>query len=79
VGLDRGKERCIERKKDTYTTYLHPEDYKRFLENLGTSIPRKRRLIELSMRVMQYYIDEIRSRDDWWMICRVLQKAIGKV
>ena len=58
--------------------YVHPEDYQRFLEQVETSIPKKRYLIKLSTKMIQFYMDGIRERKDWWMICKMLQRGIGR-
>ena len=69
----------IERKKDYYIVHIYPKDYQRFFKIIGTNIKRKKYLIEFSIEITnRYYIEEVKGRDEWWMICIKLQKAIGR-
>ncbi|GBC72044.1 hypothetical protein HRbin02_01834 [Candidatus Calditenuaceae archaeon HR02] len=45
---------------------------------MGTSITRKRYFIELSTKAIRYYMDEIREKKEWWKICEILKKSIGR-
>ncbi|GBC72042.1 hypothetical protein HRbin02_01832 [Candidatus Calditenuaceae archaeon HR02] len=68
----------IERKNDVYVTYIYPEDHQRFLEKVGTSIPRRRYLIDFSIKRTRRYMDKIGERKEWWKICEILKKSIGR-
>ncbi|MDJ0270852.1 MAG: hypothetical protein NXY59_10030 [Aigarchaeota archaeon] len=72
------KKMWMHTKKDVYEILIHPEDYQRFLEVVGTPISRKRYLIELSIRTIQSYVDVIRSSNDWRRVCQKLRVAIGR-
>ena len=53
-------------------------DYQRFLEKVGTSITKKGHLVELLIKMNRCCMDGIRERKDWWKICEMLQKSIGR-
>jgi len=66
----------LERKKDVYVIYIHPDDYRRFRDIIGTSIERKRKLLEFSITIS--YRTRKNFRGDWWSTCYMLQRSLGR-
>jgi len=72
------EKRYIVTRADVYEVFIHPKDYANFLERIGTTVRRKQRLMELSIKVVERYQDRIWKVGDWWQICLKLRQAIGK-
>lgn len=77
-GYRNEKSMWIIRRRDAYATFIHPDNYLRFLEIIGTSIEGERDLIEFLIKRIKHYTIECGIRSDLLMTCMKLQKEAGR-